>query len=169
MFKISVMTTIPEPLNFASAIAYTQELLAQSEISASEVAQLVQTEEGARGFFVTYLTSDLAVSEEIIAGLRSHPEVVSELLVKNLAMSTAQALFHRRRQDETMASSSGRVQERTAQLINLVDLDLVYEKLQQLIVTIETGGNYQALLERRNYDDEQKQLIKAAVNKLLGK
>ena len=163
------MTTTPEPLNFASAIAYTQELLAQSKISASEIAQLVQTEEGARGFFVTYLTSDLAVSEEIIAGLRSHPEVVSELLVKNLAMSTAQALFHRRRQDETMASSSGRVQERTAQLINLVDLDLVYEKLQQLIVTIETGGNYQAFLERWNYDDEQKQLIKAAVNKLLGK
>ena len=163
------MTTTPEPLNFASVIAYTQELLAQNKISASEIAQLVQTEEGARGFFVTYLTSDLAVSEEIIAGLRSHPEVVSELLVKNLAMSTAQALFHRRRQDETMASSSGRVQERTAQLINLVDLDLVYEKLQQLIVTIETGGNYQAFLERWNYDDEQKQLIKAAVNKLLGK
>ena len=163
------MTITPEPLNFATAIAYTQELLAQSKISASEIAQLVQTEEGARGFFVTYLTSDLAVSEEIIAGLRSHPEVVSELLVKNLAMSTAQALFHRRRQDETMASSSGRVQERTAQLINLVDLDLVYEKLQQLIVTIETGGNYQAFLERWNYDDEQKQLIKAAVNKLLGK
>lgn len=163
------MTTTPEPLNFARAIAYTQELLAQSKISASEIAQLVQTEEGARGFFVTYLTSDLAVSEEIIAGLRSHPEVVSELLVKNLAMSTAQALFHRRRQDEEMAFSSGRVQERTAQLINLVDLDLVYEKLQQLIATIETGGNYQAFLERWNYDDEQKQLIKAAVNKLLGK
>lgn len=167
--NIRIMTTTPEPLNFANAIALTQELLTQSKISPSQIAQLVQTQEGARGFFVTYLTSDLAVSEEIITGLRSHPEVVSELLVKNLAMSTAQELFHRRRQDEEMASSSHKVQERTAQLIRLVDLDFVSEKLQQLIATIETGGNYQAFLERWNYDDEQKQLIKAAANKLLGK
>lgn len=167
--NIKIMATIPEPLNFASAIAFTQELLAQSRISASEVAQLVQTEEGARGFFVTYLTSDFAVSEEIIVGLRSHPEIVAELLVKNLAMSTAQQLFHHRRQDEEMAKSSQQVQERTARLIKLVNLDLVSEKLQQLVATIETGGNYQAFLERWNYDDEQKQAIKVAVNKVLGK
>ena len=167
--NIRIMTTTPEPLNFASAIAYTQELLAQSKISASEIAQLVQTEEGARGFFVTYLTSDLAVSEEIIVGLRSHPEIIAELLVKNLAMSTAQELFHHRRQDEEMAKSSQQVQERTARLIKLVNLDLVFEKLQQLIATIENGGNYQAFLERWNYDDEQKQAIKVAVNKVLGK
>ncbi|WP_038020804.1 hypothetical protein [Synechocystis sp. PCC 7509] len=163
------MTTIPEPLNFASAIAYTQELLAQSKISASEISQLVKTEDGARGFFVTYLTSDFAMSEEIIVGLRSHPKIVSELLVKNLAMSTAQQLFHRRRQDENMTFSSQRVQERTAQLIKLVDLDLVYEKLQQMIASIDTGGDYQAFLERWNYDDEQKQAIKAAINNFLGK
>ena len=169
MFKISVMTTIPEPLNFASAIAFTQELLAQSKISASEIAQLVQTEDGARGFFVTYLTSDFVMSEEIIVGLRSHSEIVSELLVKNLAMSTAQQLYHRRRQDEEMAKSSQKVQERTARLMKLVNLDLIYDKLQQLVATIETGGNYQAFLERWNYDDEQKQAIKAAVNKVLGK
>jgi aspartate 1-decarboxylase len=164
------MTTIPEPLNFASAIAFTQELLTQSKISAAEIAQLVQTEDGARGFFVTYLTSDLAVSEEIIIGLRSQIEIVSELLVKNLAMSTAQELYHHRRKDEEMAQSSRKVQVRTAQLIELVSLDLVYEKLQQLIASIDTGsGSYQAFLERWNYDAEQKQVIKVAINKVLGK
>lgn len=165
------MTTIPEPLNFASAIAFTQELLTHSQISASEISQLVQTEDGARGFFVTYLTSELAISdnpsEDIISGLRSQSEVVSELLVKNLAMSAAQELYHRRRQDEEMASASGRVQARTARLIKLVDLDLVDEKLQQLMASIENSGKYQAFLERWNYDDEQKQAIKAAINKLL--
>ena len=84
-------------------------------------------------------------------------------------MSTAQELFHHRRQDEEMAKSSQQVQERTARLINLVNLDLVSEKLHQLIATIENGGNYQAFLERWNYDEEQKQAIKVAVNKVLGK
>lgn len=165
------MTTIPEPLNFASAIAFTQELLSNKEPSASEIAQLVETEDGARGFFVTYLTSDLAFrpTEEILTGLRSHPEIVSELLVKNLAMSTAQELFHRRREDENMASSSQQVQERTARLIKLLDLDLVYEKLQQMIVSIDADGSYRAFLERWNYDTEQKQAIKAAINNFLGK
>ena len=164
------MTTVPEPLNFASAIAFTQELLAQSKISAAEIAQLVQTENGARGFFVTYLTSDFAISEEIIVGLRSHPEIVSELLVKNLAMSAAQELYHHRRKDEEMAQSSQKVQVRTAQLIELVNLDSVYEKLPQLIANIDAGsGNYQAFLERWNYDAEQKQVMKVAINKVLGK
>ena len=68
-----------------------------------------------------------------------------------------------------MAKSSQQVQERTAQLIKLVNLDLISEKLQQLVATIETGGNYQVFLERWNYDKEQKQAIKVAVNKVLGK
>ncbi len=165
--------TIPKPLNFASAIAYTQELLTQSKISASEIAQLVQTEDGARGFFVTYLTSELAIadnpSEEIINGLRSQSEVVSELLVKNLAMSAAQELYHRRRQDENMASSSGRVQERTARLIKLLNLDLMSDKLQQMIASIDGDGSYRAFLERWNYDTEQKQAIKTAINNFLDK
>lgn len=163
--------TNPKPLNFVSAIAFTQELLSNNEPSASEIAQLVKTEDGARGFFVTYLTSEIAnsPSTEIITGLRSHPEIVGELLVKNLAMSTAQQLFHRRRQDEEMAFSSQQVQVRTARLIELVNLDLVFEKLQQMVASIETGGSYQAFLERWNYDDEQKQAIKAAINNFLGK
>ncbi|MBW4665007.1 MAG: hypothetical protein KME01_12535 [Chroococcus sp. CMT-3BRIN-NPC107] len=165
------MTTTPELLNFASAIAFTQELLSNKEPSASEIAQLVQTEDGARGFFVTYLTSEIAnfPSTEIVTGLRSHPEIVSELLVKNLAMSTAQQLFHRRREDEDMASASGRVQERTRQLIELVDLDLVYEKLQQMVASIDADGSYHAFLKRWSYDDEQKQAIKVAINNFLGR
>lgn len=167
------MATIPEPITFASAIAFTQELLTQSEISASEIAQLVQTEDGARGFFVTYLTSDIAIADsptqEIIQGLRSHSEIVSELLIKNLAMSTAQELYHHRRQHEEMAKSSQRVQERTVRLIKLLNLDLVDEKSQQLVATINAdSGSYQAFLERWNYDAEQKQAIKAAINKFLG-
>ncbi len=169
---LNVMATIPEPITFEQAISFTQSLLSEAhELSASEIAQLVKTENGARGFFVTYLTSDSALASrptpEIIQALRSQKEIVSELLVKNLAMSTAQTLFHHRRQDEEMAQSSQRVQERTARLIKLVDLDLVYEKSQQLIETIKTSsGSYQAFLERWNYDFEQRQAINEAMQQL---
>lgn len=160
-----------EPLTFENAIALSQSLLLQvdsdklsdAEISA-QLAELVQTENGARGFFVTFLTSNSPLadnpSDAVIQALRSSPEVVAELLVKNLAMSTAQELYHRRRQAEEMAQGSHQVQVRTANLIEILDLDAVKERSQQLIDSANTGeGKYKAFLERWNYDSEQRQLI----------
>jgi uncharacterized membrane protein (DUF441 family) len=56
--------SIPESVTFEEAIAFTQSLMSQieaGEVSPSEIrnaiAQLVKSENGARGFFVTYLTS----------------------------------------------------------------------------------------------------------------
>lgn len=53
---------VPEPVTFEQAITLTQTLLSQvkaGEISQTDVAalvtELVKTEAGARGFFVTYL------------------------------------------------------------------------------------------------------------------
>lgn len=167
-----------EPLTFESAIALSQSLLSQvdsgklsdAEIG-SQIAELVTTENGARGFFVTFLPSNSALADNptdaVIQALRSSPEVVAELLVKNLAMSTAQELFHRRRQAEEMAQGSQQVQMRTANLIKLVDLDEVKVRSQQVIDTATTGeGKYKAFLERWNYDAEQKQLICAALQKV---
>ncbi|KJH69989.1 hypothetical protein [Aliterella atlantica] len=167
-----------EPLTFESAIALSQSLLLQvdsgklseAEIG-SQIAELVKTENGARGFFVTFLTSNSSLADNptdaVIQALRSSPEEVAELLVKNLAMSTAQELFHHRRQAEEMVHGSQQVQMRTANLIKLVDLDEVKERSQQLIDSATTGeGKYKAFLERWNYDAEQKQLICAALQQV---
>jgi len=168
-----------EPLTFDRAIALSQSLLSQAHTSklsdaeiASQIAELVKTENGARGFFVTFLTSDASLadnpSDAVVQALRSSPEVVAKLLVKNLAMSTAQALFHRRRQAEEMAQGSQRVQARTARLINLVDLPQVKEEAQQVINSAtRSEGSYTAFLERWNYDAEQKQLICSALQEVV--
>jgi len=54
-------------------------------------------------------------------------------------MSAAQAVFHRRYEKEEMAQSSEQVCERTARLIELVELPSVYEHSQKLLETAATG------------------------------
>lgn len=171
--------TVPETVSFEQAITLTQALLSQveaRELSQSDVAalvaELVQTEAGARGFFVTSLTSKRSIVDNpstlVVEALRSRPEVVAELLVKNLAMSAVQAVVHRQNQKEEMAQGSERVHQRTAHLINLLALPAGYERLQKLSKTTATGkGDYKAFLERWGYNAEQRQVIHQAVEQVL--
>ena len=162
-------------LSFQDAIATTQSLMAQmvnNEISEAEIeraiALIVSSKSGARGFFVSYLTSDITLADNpssgVVNGLKTAPEVVSELLVKNLAMSSAMAVTHRRNSDESNAQASERVTKRTANLIRLVDLDLVKQGLNKLQATIITGeGEYREFLNRWGYDREQQEVIQQAI------
>ena len=183
MFNYDFMHSFPlkasETLTFQQAIALTQSLLSQAEagelsepdISAG-IAELVLTDNGARGFFVTYLTSEMSIADNpptfVVQALRSNPDGVAELLVKNLAMSAAQAVFHRRNQSEEMAQGSERVRQRTARLIKLVELPSVYDRSQKLLETAATGeGSYKAFLERWGYDAQQLQAICQALKQVI--
>jgi hypothetical protein len=171
---------VQSDLKFEEAIAFTESLLHQTEAGelspeaiGEAIATLVQTENGARGFFVTYLTANNTLadypSEEVVQALRSNPEIVSELLVKNLAMSAAMTLTHRRDENEPMAQDSERVRDRTATLIKLVELDEIRDRCKQLLESAVTGaGNYQAFLDRWGYDAEQRQLICRLMESLIG-
>ena len=170
---------IPEAISFEEAIALTQSFLAemqQGSLSDSQIEQtiaaLAASENGARGFFVTYLTDERSFADQpsdpIVQGLRSSPELVSELLVKNLAMSTAMILAHTRNQNLEMAQGSERVQRRTVQLIQLVKLAIVQTKLQTLSETIATNtGHYQRFLERWGYDIEQRDAIQQILKRVI--
>ncbi|MBF2074713.1 MAG: hypothetical protein IGS50_13245 [Synechococcales cyanobacterium C42_A2020_086] len=177
------MTTplsIPESVSFEEAIALTQTLMAQLEqhqLSESEletiVSALVRSENGARGFFVTYLTDDRPLadqpSEAIIRALRSAPAIVAELLVKNLAMSTAMGITHRRNQDDAMAQGSDRVQHRTAALMQQLQLPEITDQARKLQQSVTTGrGDYQTFLDRWGYDAEQRQQIQQVFQATLG-
>ncbi|MBW4517305.1 MAG: hypothetical protein KME11_19020 [Timaviella obliquedivisa GSE-PSE-MK23-08B] len=167
-----------EAITFEQAIALTQNLLTQLEqLSEPEIqaaiATLVSTENGARGFFVTYLTDDRSFVDQptdaVIKALQTSPFIVAELLVKNLAMSTGIAIAHRRNSNEAMARGSDRVQRRTAELIQRVQLPEVAEKAAQLQASAETGvGEYQTFLERWGYDAEQRQQIAQVMGLICG-
>ena len=170
---------VPESVTFEDAIALTQSFL--NELSAGElnekefqsaVTSLVKTENGARGFFVTYLTDERTIADSpstgVIEALKTSPEIVDELLVKNLAMSSAMAMAHRRNNDEGSAKGSDSVRQRTAYIIKQLKSDLIANKLQKLSKSAATGeGEYQAFLKRWGYDEEQKKVIQKAISDVL--
>jgi len=171
---------VPSDVTFEKAIALSGSLLKKmeaGELSPSEigtiVSDLAKTQNGARGFFVTYLTSDQTLadnpSQEVVEALRSHSDTVAELLAKNVAMSAAMALSHRRNGNEEMAESSERVRDRTSHLIKLIDRPAVYTCCREILASAITGeGSYKAFLERWGYDLEQRQLISQALQQVMG-
>jgi hypothetical protein len=177
MNKFNLQVT--ESITFPEAITFTQSLLEQIQLGTispddleKAIISLVNSENGARGFFVTYLTTDGSEPDfptnEVIQALKSAPEIVSELLVKNLAMSTAMAITHRRQNNEEMAQSSEQVRQRTANLINQIKLPIIWEKLTQLSESITTSqGKYGEFLQRWGYDLEQKQMMQQVLSEVI--
>lgn len=178
---------IPESVTFEEAIALTQSLMSQMETGELQgesaeaisplgvgeaIAQLVKSENGARGFFVTYLTSEGTLadhaSKEVIQALQASPDIVAELLVKNLAMSSAMAVTHRRDNNEQMAQGSDRVRMRTTRLIEQVELPKVRELALALRESAVTGaGTYKTFLQTWGYDAEQRKIIYQALDRVL--
>lgn len=159
----------PEGMSFEAAIEATQTLLMQFQQGqiqepslAAAIARLVTTENGARGFFVVYLSSDHTVQAEALIAEALEPSlsIVAPLLVKNLAMSTAMAITHQRNQRPDLRQGSERVQTRTEILIRLLDAPALQAQAQGLADSIQTGqGAYQPFLDRWGYDQEQRQAI----------
>lgn len=170
--------TVPEAVSFEQAIERTQSLLdqqSQGRLTEPELQQaisdLVRSENGARGFFVTYLSDERPLIDQlmpiVLQALPTAPEVVSPLLVKNLAMSTAMAITHRRNQNEDLAQGSDRVRSRTVKLLQALQLPQLREQAQKLVTSITTGaGDYQAFLQRWRYDAEQRQAIHQALEQV---
>jgi hypothetical protein len=166
------------PLSFEAAIALAQGLLAappHPDALQTAITELVQTDNGARGFFVTWLTGDSPLADQppaaVLTALKTAPERVAELLTKNLAMSTAMEITHLRQQAPEQAAGSARVQQRTRHLIQLLqaELPVLTDCLQELAtsVTPADGGKYQGFLQRWGYDLEQRQAIQAVVAQVL--
>ena len=171
--------TVPEGITFEQAIALTQSLLsaiAQGSVSEAEVettvAALVKSQTGARGFFVSYLTVEQAIADQpsaaILQALSTSADIVSDLLVKNLAMSAAMGVWHRRQSDEAQAQGSDRVRSRSLNLVQQLQLPALEGRAQQLLSAIDTGvGSDQAFLERQQYDPEQQQAIRQTLQQAL--
>ena len=171
--------SVPENITDQEAIALTQEIMSEIEhghLSEAKIEKLitdlVKTKDSARGFFVSYLTDSRLLADNplpsIIKALESAPEIVSELLVKNLAMSSAMVVYHRGNQDEKTASESERVRGRTTKLIRSVNIRSLQGNIQELYQSIITGqGNYKSFLERFGYDSDQLKAIQQAIEPLL--
>jgi hypothetical protein len=171
--------TVKENIRFDEALQLTQvflEALKQQQLTAAEITtfigDLVKTENGARGFFVIFLTGEDEICDlphpEIIEGLKASPDITADLLVKNMAMSTAQAIFHRRSQNEEQAQSSLTVAKRSAEMIRQLDSPQIAALMEKMIATIQNGGGeYTDFLNRWGYDDEQRATIADVMGRLV--
>jgi len=166
---------VPENLTFEAAIALSTELLDRLAAGAwsapdleTAIAQLVATENGARGFFVTYLSDERAFadtpSEAVLAALRTAPAIVAPLLIKNLVMSTAMIITHHRHDRTDLAQGSARVQARSRHLIQQLHLSELTTHIQAMQTSLTTpSGDYQPFLTRWGYDAEQKNAMHQAL------
>ncbi|MEY2832708.1 MAG: hypothetical protein RLZZ574_1966 [Cyanobacteriota bacterium] len=169
----------PESMSFPQAIAATQSLMNQiqsnklSEVEVQQrVSSILSSKNGGRGFFVAYLTSDMSLADNpstgVLNGLKSATEISSELLVKNLAMSSAMVITHRHNNDSESVAGSQKVCRRTCNLIQQLNLQLIKKKLREIQNTIENGtGEYQEFIERWDYSPKQKKAIQDSISQLL--
>jgi hypothetical protein len=168
---MSISSKITSDLTFEDAIALTQSLLQQREQATLQdaefeaaVAQLVATHNGARGFFVTYLTDSRELIDSLLpvvaSALVQAPAIAPELLVKNLAMSTAMEITHCRSSNPILAAQSAQVQQRTAALMTRLGFPYFKTEADGLWqgVTLE-AGSYAAFLKKWGYDAEQREAI----------
>ena len=141
------------------------------EVLADRVAELLESKEGARGFFVIALSSDCPLMDRlpdpVVVQIRKAGESIVDLIVKNLAMSSAMALHHKRNQNKKLLSGSELIKERCIELLNLLEPNSVKKHLENLLGATNMGqGIYAGFLKRWNYDDEQKQAIAASINSI---
>lgn len=138
------------------------------EVLADRVRDLVSSRDGARGFFVVALAGDCALMdrlpESLVLQLRLAGDGVVDLTARNLAMSTAMALHHRRKDDKEQAERSLRVQHRCRELLRGLEPLAVKQRLELLLAATGGEGEDVAFLERWGYDDDQKASIAAAIH-----
>ena len=128
------------------------------EVISDRIRELIKTIEGARGFFVVSLSIDCPLMDRfpdaLIFQLRSCGEIVVDLTVKNLAMSSAMVITHRSNNDPQEIQSE-RIKIRCIELLKLLDSSKVKKRLEVLLEATKGNGTDLKFLNKWGYNDEQ--------------
>ena len=137
------------------------------EVLAERVAELLRTNDGARGFFVTSLSSESPLMDRIpdplIFQLRSAGGFVVELIVKNLAMSSAMCVYHKNNDNEFQRFQSNRIRNRCIELLRLLETSIVKTILENLLKGTQGEGSYEIFFKRWGYNEQQKEAIAKSI------
>ena len=128
------------------------------EVISDRIGELIKTVEGARGFFVVSLSIDCPLMDRypdaLIFQLRSSGDIVIDLTVKNLAMSSAMVITHHKNNDSQEIQSE-RIKIRCIELLKLLDSNAVKKRLDVLLEATKGNGTDLKFLDRWGYNDEQ--------------
>ena len=140
-----------------------EENLLSEEVLADRIAELIKTKNGLRGFFA-YALSDKdcflldKLPFSLIYKLNEGGKTVVEIVVKNLIMSSAQIIIHRRENNDEYEITSENISERCKAILRLLETQLVTKTVNQILKDLDTMGN--SLNNSTKYDTEQKNFIK---------
>ncbi|MEM9448231.1 MAG: hypothetical protein AAGA75_06830 [Cyanobacteria bacterium P01_E01_bin.6] len=167
-------------ISFSATIDLTYKLLERLEhthdnddsLITSIIAQLLQTRVGARGFLATYLTYGGAIADNpptaFIEALQTAPTLVADLMVKNLAMSSAMIIAHQRKNDLENVSGSQRVQNRTRELIAALSTQELSGAIKAMLSSLKgLSEQYRAFFQQQQYDAEQRHEIQRVLTALI--
>ena len=136
------------------------------EVISDRIGELIKTVEGARGFFVVSLSIDCPLMDRfpdaLIFQLRSSGEIVVDLIVKNLAMSSAMIITHRNNKDPQEIQSE-RIKIRCIELLKLLDSNQVKKRLDILLEATKGKGTDLKFLNKWGYNDEQIKAISESI------
>ena len=140
-----------------------EEDLLSEEVLADRIAELIKTKNGLRGFFA-YALSDKdcflldKLPFSLIYKLNEGGKTVVEIVVKNLIMSSAQIIIHRKENNGEYEMTSENISERCKAILRLLETQLVTKTVNQILKDLDTMGN--SLNNSKKYDTEQKNFIK---------
>ena len=136
------------------------------EVISDRIGELIKTKEGARGFFVVSLSIDCPLMDRfpdaLIFQLRSSGEIVVDLTVKNLAMSSAMLVKHRENKDP-LEYQSKRIKIRCIELLKLLDSTQVKNRLDVLLDATKGNGEDLKFLDRWGYNEKQINAISESI------
>ena len=136
------------------------------EVLADRISELIKTKNGLRGFFA-YTLSDRdcylldKLPSSIIFMLTEGGEEVVEILVKNLLMSSAQIIAHRRENNLEYKIKSENISERCKGILRVLETNLVTETINQIVKDLDNMGN--SFDKSIKYDNQQKEFIKQQI------
>ena len=136
------------------------------EVISDRIGELIKTVEGARGFFVVSLSIDCPLMDRfpdaLIFQLRSSGKIVVDLTVKNLAMSSAMIITHRKNKDP-MEIQSKRIKIRCIELLKLLDSTQVKKRLDVLLEATKGNGTDLKFINKWGYNDKQINAISESI------
>ncbi len=136
------------------------------EVIADRIGELTQTIEGARGFFAVSLSIDCTLMDRfpdpLIFQLRSSGEIIVDLTVKNLAMSSAMVITHKEN-NESLLIQSERIKIRCIELLKLLDSNKVKKRLDVLLEATKGNGTDLRFLNRWGYNEKQIKAISESI------
>ena len=144
---------------------WAEDLLSE-EVLADRIAELIKTKNGLRGFFAYALSDkDCLLLDKLpfslVFKLNESGAAVVEIIIKNLIMSSAQIIIHRRDSNNEYEIRSENISERCKAILRLLETKLVTESFNRVLRDLDNMGN--SFDNSIKYDSEQKEFIKKQI------